>query len=197
MNGTGGLPVPFALFRGGAFRRSDESLEQRSVLGKRGRQHFGVPLHAESEAHRGMPQRFDYPIGGGGDHLEIRSGSEHRLMVKRVHFEAIPIQNLPEWVIAIGKHHRVPNVITPLSPLVLPMGHIACERHREMLDQRPALGNIHDLNPPTNAEGGEVALHRVSPGLDLESVALVIDPIGLRVDLGVAEGAGVEVAPST
>ncbi len=63
------------------------------MFGKRGRQHLGVPLHAEAKAHPWMPQRFDHPVGSGGDYFKPVSRSKHRLMVELVHLDGVAIQN--------------------------------------------------------------------------------------------------------
>ena len=144
-----------------------------------------------------MPQPFNDSIGRRRDNGEIAARREYRLVMKRVHLQSVPIQKPPERVISVGERHFVPEFIPSLAELMLTMGQRGGDRIRQMLDQGAALGNVHDLEPTTNAERRQVVLHGVPPSRDLESVALGVNPVGLWMNRRIAETGGIDVPSAT
>lgn len=158
------------------------------------RQHFRMPLHAQAESHSWMAECFDYAVRTPRKNLKMVSWLCDGLMVKRIHFHFILVENRTKEMGSGGETDAVPDLISHSAPLVLAMPDFIRHVVRDVLMKRSPLGDAHHLDAATDAQGWKITLDRDAEGGYLERVAFFGDAISSWMDGSFIEAGGIYIA---
>jgi hypothetical protein len=151
-----------------------------------------MPLHAEGEAVVVELERLgqlvhDRPAGGDE---ALAESVDALVMVRLRGVEDLARRTMGER--ALGQAHVVVGVVEGAQRAAVLVMAVALG---QVLQQRPAAGDVHELHSAADAEQRDAALHRAACERDLEDVALGHRPARLGVRLRPV-GTGVDVGPA-
>ena len=132
--------------------RPHESFEKRRVPGKRFREHFGMPLHAENEGKGGVFQGLNDAVGTLRDDVKRGSGRLYGLMVLGVDGEIFLPDDRGEK--RAGNDFNLVHGFNVVALLTVGRKGEA-ELFGNVLDERTARDDVQNLESPADREDGK------------------------------------------
>jgi hypothetical protein len=177
-------------------RRIHERGEDSRMLVMLVRNHLGVPLDADSEAHVGVVEGFDYTIGSRGSDFKDGTRVFHRLMVEGIDVDRIGPNDAVQWR-ARRHFDRMSKVVSHLAGTLLTMLDLLANLGWDVLPQGATFRDRHYLNSPADAQHRQVKFLPLSEGTYFERVAFVVNPIGGLMNRVVPVKRGRDVTTTT